>query len=72
MWAVLYVAGYLAAYSSSADVPVSAEAETSNFSALTEAALKRYQRDKNIVCSGTAATIGWGAVGARKSASLGI
>jgi hypothetical protein len=64
--------GYLAAYGSAADVPASAAAETSSFGATTEAALRKFQCDKSIVCTGTAATTGWGSAGARTRAALGL
>jgi chitodextrinase len=64
--------GYLAAYGSAADVPASAAAETSSFGATTEAALRKFQCDRAIVCTGTAATTGWGSAGARTRAALGL
>jgi peptidoglycan hydrolase-like protein with peptidoglycan-binding domain len=64
--------GYLAAYGSAADVPTSAAAETSAFGVATEAALKEFQCDKSIVCTGTAATTGWGAAGTKTRSALGL
>jgi hypothetical protein len=53
-------------------VPASAAAETSSFGATTEAALRKFQCDKSVVCTGTAATTGWGAVGQKTKAMLGL
>jgi hypothetical protein len=64
--------GYFAAYGSSPDVPASASAETSTFGATTESALKKFQCDKSIICTGSPSTTGWGATGPRTRASLGI
>jgi hypothetical protein len=68
----LRAAGYLAPYGSAPDVPASAAAETSSFGATTEAALRKFQCDKSVVCTGTAATTGWGAVGQKTKAMLGL
>lgn len=65
-------AGYLAPYGSASDVPASASAETGTFGATTESAVRKFQCDKSIVCTGSAATTGWGTVGPRTRAALGI
>jgi peptidoglycan hydrolase-like protein with peptidoglycan-binding domain len=64
--------GYFAAYGSSPDVPASAATETSTFGATTESAVKKYQCDKSIVCTGSPSTTGWGVAGARTRGSLGM
>lgn len=43
---------------------------TGFFGRLTEQAVKKFQCDRNIVCSGTAASTGWGFVGVRTRAAL--
>ncbi len=68
----LRAAGYLAAYGSASDVPASAAAETDNYGTVTESAVKKFQCDKAIVCSGTAASTGWGSAGAKTRAALGM
>jgi uncharacterized protein YgiM (DUF1202 family) len=64
--------GYFAPYGSAPDVPASASVETSNFGATTESAVKKFQCDKSIICTGSAATTGWGATGPRTRGALGI
>jgi hypothetical protein len=64
--------GYLAPYGSASDVPASAAVETSAFGATTESALRKFQCDKAIVCTGKAATTGWGATGPKTRAALEI
>lgn len=64
--------GYFAPYGSSSEVPASAAVETSYFGATTEAAVKKYQCDAKIICSGLAATTGWGSVGPKTKANLGL
>lgn len=64
--------GYFAPYGSASDVPAGPSSETEFFGATTESAVKKYQCDKSIVCSGAAATTGWGLVGPKTRASLGL
>ncbi len=64
--------GYLAAYGSAVDVPATASAETDYFGATTESALKKFQCDRAIVCTGSAATTGWGGAGLATRKALEI
>jgi hypothetical protein len=68
----LRAAGYFAPYGSAVDVPASAAVETDHFGPSTETVVKKYQCDKKIICSGTAATTGWGIVGPRTWASINL
>ncbi|MFA7309333.1 MAG: peptidoglycan-binding domain-containing protein, partial [Candidatus Paceibacterota bacterium] len=47
-----------------------ADAATGFFGALTEASIKKWQGDHDIVSGGTASTTGWGTVGARTRAAM--
>ncbi|MES2986055.1 MAG: peptidoglycan-binding protein [Patescibacteria group bacterium] len=67
---ILRTKGYFAAYGS-AGVPASAAAETTYFGIETQNALKKFQCDKNVVCTGTPDTTGWGKVGPKTRAALG-
>jgi peptidoglycan hydrolase-like protein with peptidoglycan-binding domain len=56
--------GYLPEYGVSG-APASASLETGYFNAETEAALKKFQCDWHIVCTGSPDTTGWGVLGER-------
>ncbi|MES2985827.1 MAG: peptidoglycan-binding protein [Patescibacteria group bacterium] len=64
--------GYFSPYGSSLKVPASAQTETTYFGIETENAVKKYQCDKNIICSGTPITTGWGVVGEKTKEALGL
>ncbi|MES2985635.1 MAG: peptidoglycan-binding protein [Patescibacteria group bacterium] len=64
--------GYFASYGSSAKVPASAAVETTYFGVDTQNALKKYQCDQKIVCSGAPATTGWGNLGPKTRSILGL
>ncbi len=43
---------------------------TGSFGVMTQEALKQFQCDQNIVCSGSPASTGWGMMGAKTRAAL--
>lgn len=49
---------------------LAADSGTGYFGGLTEAAVKKYQCDSSLVCAGSPASTGWGAVGPRTRASI--
>ncbi len=63
---LLNSAGYVVAKTGSGSVGD----ETDTFGAMTKAAVQRFQCAKNIVCSGSEATTGYGYVGAKTRAAL--
>ncbi len=64
--------GYFAPYGSAPDVPANAAAETDVFGPTTETAVKKFQCDKVIICYGNPVSTGWGLVGPKTRALLGL